>query len=193
MAGPSVRLDLRVLFPVAALGIVVLVIIAVELCGREDVEPTGVAPPSVFASATPGPSFTPGPSPTLGPATPTATGAAPVGGSDERDAKREQDLFALLLALEQFRQDEGEYPNTAGNIQSLCVFRDADAGCDLERFIDPIPQDPLGDPAKNGYFYRSTGEEYTVYATREGDTLPECPEHPDHLRAIDSLYCVQGP
>ncbi len=193
MAGPSVRLDLRVLLPVAALGVVVLVIIAVELCGREDVQPLAGSPPVALTPVTSGPTFTPGPSPTRGPPTPTATGAAPLGGGEGRDAKRQQDLAAIQAALEKFHQDKGEYPNTNGNIQSLCVFRDADAGCGLEKFLNPIPEDPLGDPAKNGYFYGSTGSEYTLYATREGNQLPECADHPDFLEKTKSLYCVQGP
>lgn len=192
MAGPSVRLDLRALLPIAALGVVVLVIIAVELCGRENVQPL-VGSPVALASATSGPTFTPGPSPTPGPPTPTATGAAPIGGADDRDVKRQQDLAAIQAALEKFHQDKGEYPNTAGNIQSLCVFRDADAGCGLDRFLSPIPVDPLGDATKNGYFYSSTGSDYALYALREGKKLPECPEHPEHLGAIKSLYCIQGP
>ena len=192
-AGPSVRVDLRAALPVVALAAVVLAIIVVELCGRDDVEAPLVQATPSGPSATPGPTFTPGPSPTSGPPTETPTGEAPVGGEEERDVRRQQDLVAIQQALEQYRQENDEYPNTNGNIQSLCVFADSDAGCDLLEVLDPLPQDPLGDPANNGYFYSSTGDAYVLYATREGDQLPECGEHPAHLGKIDSLYCVQGP
>jgi len=191
-AGPAVRVDLRAALPVVALAIVVLSIIIVELCGRDDVQgPT--AQPTAGPTATVGPTFTPGPSPTPGGATETPTGEAPAGDPDQRDAVRAQDLVAIQQALEQFRSDEGEYPNTNGNIQTLCVFEDSDAGCALQDILSPLPQDPLGDPAMNGYFYASDGATYTLYATREGDQPAECSEHPDHLGRIDSLSCVRGP
>ena len=191
-AGPSVRVDLRAALPVVALAAVVLAIIVVELCGRDDVEAPLVQATPSGPSATPGPTFTPGPSPTPGPPTETPTGEAPVGGEDERDVQRQQDVQALQQVLDQYRQENDEYPSTNGNIQSLCVFADSDAGCDLLEVLDPLPQDPLGDPANNGYFYSSTGDAYVLYATREGDQLPECGEHPAHLGDIDSLYCVRG-
>ena len=194
MASPSVRVDLRAVIPAAALVVVVLVIIFVELCGREDVEPL-VGVPTVVPgeTATLGPTFTPGPSPTAGPEEPTATEEAPSGGKEERDNVRMEDLAALQTALEQYREEKGAYPSTDGNVQTLCAFLDADAGCDLEEVLSPLPQDPLGDPARNGYWYVATGRRYTIYAQRESDRFPECDEHPDHLKNFDSLLCVQGP
>jgi len=191
-AGPPVRVDLRAVLPVVALAVVVLAIIVVELCGRDDVKLVVTTPPAVD-TATPGPTFTPGPSPTPGPATVTPTSEAPVGGEEERDVQRYQDVAAIQQALEQFRSEEGEYPNTNANIQTLCVFEDSDAGCALQDILGPLPQDPLGDPAANGYFYASDGETYVLYATRETDAFPACDEHPAHLGNIDSLHCVRGP
>jgi hypothetical protein len=192
-AGPSVRVDLRAALPVVALAVVVLAIIIIELCGRDEVK-APAALPTPGPTATAGPTFTPGPSPTPGPATETPTGEAPPPGDpNQRDAVRAQDLTAIQEALEQSRSNEGEYPNTNNNIQSLCVFEDSDAGCALLDVLDPIPLDPLGDPATNGYWYASDGETYVLYAMREGDQLTECAEHPDHLANIDSLYCVRGP
>lgn len=177
----------------AALAIVIFAIIVVQICGREDVKtPTSLATPG-GPTATLGPTFTPGPSPTPGPRTVTPTGQAPAGDANQRDAKRAQDIAAIQAALAQYFQKHTNYPTTNGNVQSLCVFRDSDAGCHLEEFLTPLPQDPLGNPAANGYFYASTGTAYTLYANREGGQLPECAEHPDHLRDIKSLYCVKGP
>ena len=193
MAGPSSRVDLRAVLPVAALGVVVLVIIFVELCGREDVAPLDGSTAVVQQeTATPGPTFTPGPSPTTGPS-PTGAPVEVVTGGEDRDTARVQDLTALQEALEQYREENGAYPDTDGNVQTLCVFFDADAGCDLEEVLGPVPQDPLGEPVSNGYWYVSTGRLYVVFAQRESELFPACDEHPEHLRDFDSVLCARGP
>ena len=134
-------------------------------------------------AATPGPSVTPVVRPT-----------AIIGlGAGQRDAVRQQDLVAVQGALEEYRQENGSYPDTGGGIQSLCAFADLDAGCVLRDILGALPQDPLGNGPNDGYWYSSTGVEFTLYARRESAQLPECPEHPSHLGEIDSLFCVQGP
>lgn len=195
MADPAtVRIDLRGVIAVAALGIVVLVIIVVQLCGREEVEPQAQATQPPPQNTTPEPELptpTPGPSPTPGPPTDTPT---PQPGGAQRDVIRQQDLQDLQQALEEYHDEHGEYPNSDGNIQSLCVFEETDVGCQLRDVLDPLPIDPLGEPAsENGYWYASDGDEYIIYAQREADEVPACPEHPDHLAQFDSLICVQGP
>jgi hypothetical protein len=195
MANRSVRLDLRAVLPVVALGVVVLVIIFVELCGREDIEPLAQSTPVALASATPftpGPTFTPGPSPTIEPAQATATREALVGGA-ERDVTRVQDLATIKEALEEYRDENGSFPDTQGNIQTLCAFTGADKGCDLEEVLSPLPEDPLGDPAANGYWYASTATRYTLYAQRESEQFDACHEHPAHLKSVDSILCAEGP
>ena len=189
----SDRVDLRTVLPIAALGVVVLVIIFVELCGREDPADLFVqSTPERLETATTGPTFTPGPSPTPGPAEATAARDATTG-TESRDTARVNDLAAIQAALEEFAEDSGSYPSTGGNIQTLCGFVEFDAGCELRAVLDPLPQDPLGDPVNNGYFYRSDGSQYTLYAIRESELFPECREHPDHLGELDSLLCAQGP
>ncbi|MGB2693733.1 MAG: type II secretion system protein GspG [Dehalococcoidia bacterium] len=194
MAEPStVRIDLRAVFAIAALGIVVLVIIFVQLCGRESGQPSVQSSPPPVDNPTEPPvaTDTPGPSPTLGPPTETP---APEPGGDERDVTREQDLADIEQALADYKDDKGDYPDTGGNIQSLCVFQDTDAGCDLKDFLDPLPMDPLGEPvSENGYWYASDGKEFTVYAQRESNEIPACAEHPDHLSHFASVLCVQSP
>ena len=194
MATPStVRLDLRAALPIAALGVVVLVIIFVELCGREDVAPLAQTPLPVESPtpSQPVPTITPGPSPTPAPPTSTPT---PAPGREDRDQTRQQDLATIQEALEEYREENGSYPDNSGAVQSLCVFSDADAGCELEDVLSSIPNDPLGEPiSENGYWYASDGDTFTVYAQRESDRFDECEEHPDHLGEFDSLLCVQGP
>ena len=188
----TVRVDLRAILAIVALGLVVLLIIFVELCGREDVEPPVENLPTVERpTVPPAPTITPGPSPTPAPPTQTPT---PEPGGEDRDILRQEDLERVQEALEQYRENNGSYPSTGGNIQTLCVF-ESDEGCALEDVLQPIPVDPLGEPlSDNGYWYTSDGDTFTVFAQREGDVLTECAaEHPEHLEIIEALLCVQNP
>ncbi|MEX2158710.1 MAG: type II secretion system protein GspG [Dehalococcoidia bacterium] len=189
------QLDLRAIIPVAVLAIVVLTIIFLNLHGREGVEvvtqPAGPSP-TLGPTPTPGPSPTPGPLPTIDPAQQTATAELAAGGSG-RDQQRQLDLAAVSDALEAYRVENGDYPSTNNNVQTLCVFAEDDAGCALIDFLDPIPLDPRGEPVNNGYFYQSDGQAFALYALRESDVLPECTNVPQHLSAYDSLLCLRGP
>ena len=102
-------------------------------------------------------------------------------------------MAAVQEILEEYREENGSYPDTGGGIQSLCVFPELDVGCALRDILAELPQDPLGNGPNDGYWYSSTGTEFTLYARRESAQFPECPEHPSHLGEIDSLFCVQGP
>ena len=189
----AVRIDPRVAIPIALLGVVVLAIMFVELCGREDVSSLVQEPPSGdVPPATLGPTFTPGPSPTLAPVVPTDT-PAPQPGGQERDIVRVQDLVTVQSALEEVRADTGSYPSNEGTIQTLCVFTEFDRGCELLDVLDEIPIDPLEDASVNGYWYVSDGDSYTLYSQREGGSFPECLDHPEFLQDIPSLLCFSGP
>ncbi|MEX0785125.1 MAG: hypothetical protein WD939_00665 [Dehalococcoidia bacterium] len=185
--GRATRLDLRVVLPIAAFALVVFVIIFVELCGREDVEPLTERPDG-GPTPTLGPTFTPGPSPTFAPGVTPGVPATVTGGRD-RDVTRVTDLQALQDAIEQYLDTEDEVPSTDGAVQTLCVFEEFDAGCAIRDVLDPLPRDPLD----QGYWYSSDGETYTIYARRETDSLPECDDHPAFLQDFDSLYCLSGP
>lgn len=185
----TLQLDLRAIIPAAVLAILVLTILFVNLNGRKNVQ---VVTQTLGPTPTYGPTFTPGPSPTIAPEQATATVEASVGGSD-RDQQRQLDLAEIADALEAYHADLGAYPNSNNNVQTLCVFADIDAGCALTGFLTPIPQDPLGDPVNNGYFYQSDGGTFAVYALRESDLLPDCTNRPQHLAGYDSLLCLRGP
>jgi len=101
-------------------------------------------------------------------------------------------MGAIQVVLETFAAQRGNYPNTNGGVQSLCVFRELDEGCALLD-VASLPEDPLGDAGVNGYFYASDGESYVLYAQRETDTFPPCDGHPEFLQHFDSLLCVRGP
>jgi hypothetical protein len=185
-----IRLDLRWILPIGGLAAIIFTIIFLELCGREDVDEAVTAPEPVDTATaqTPAGTSTPGPSPTAGAATATTVSEP---GEDQRDVTRQQDLAAIAAALTQYEGDNGSFPTTDGNVQSLCAFEN-DGGCELSEVLDPIPGDPLGDPGTNGYWYRSDGATYTLWAQRETDQGEECADHPDHLEDFDSLYCLSG-
>ncbi len=194
MAGSSVRLDPRAVLPIAALAIVILTIIFIELCGREDIDSLVQEPEqqSGLPTATLGPTFTPGPSPTVGPTVPTVS-PTPMPGGRDRDATRVGDLQSLQAALQLYFADHDEFPSNEGTIQTLCVFPEFDVGCDLLDVLNQLPTDPVGDASTNGYFYASDGSTYTLYAQRESGSFPECLEHPEFLKDFDSLLCFSGP
>lgn len=194
MGGDTIRLDLRAVLPIAALALIILIIIFIELCGREDIEPGVQAPDQQegLPTATLGPTFTPGPSPTIGPTVPTAT-LTPMPGGRDRDALRVQDLQELQDLLAEYFDDNDEYPNNEGSIQTLCVFPEFDVGCDLLELQSQLPEDPLGESSINGYWYSSNGESYTLYAQRESDSFPACLDHPEFLQDFDSVLCFSGP
>jgi hypothetical protein len=195
MDDSPIRLEPRSAAAIGALAIIILVIIFVELCGREDVEPgvqIGEEQPGV-STATLGPTFTPGPSPTGGTVGATES-PTPMEGGQDRDAQRAADLQTLQDALELYEGENGTFPNTEDGVQTLCNYVEFDVGCDLLEVVDELPQDPLGDPAVNGYWYRSNGSVYTLYAQLESDAFIECEETPpEFLQDFGKLLCVSGP
>ena len=101
-------------------------------------------------------------------------------------------MEAIQAVLEQYVQQNGSYPDTNNDLQSLCAYRTLDVGCGLES-VGRIPFDPLGEPTKNGYWYRSDGQSYTLIALRETglETPSTCPEE---LLGNDDRErtCVEG-
>ena len=195
MDGDSVRLEPKAALAVGALALIIFVIIFIELCGREDIQPLVQQPEQQpgLPTATLGPTFTPGPSPTVGPTVPTESPTPMVGGRD-RDAARVADLQSLQAALDLYAEDNDEFPSNEGNVQTLCVFTEFDVGCELLEVLDRLPQDPLGDASINGYWYASDGSRYELYAQRESDAFPACTlDRPDFLQDFDSVLCVLGP
>ena len=179
----------------ALLLVVVVAIILTDLATGGDAEPPqllgeniGLTPGAVvFPTLPPLPTATPFVTPTL------SSGAD----AQERDAQRLQELSLLQIALAVHLDRFGEYPNTQGQTQSLCVFEDLDKGCELKRVLDEgqegLLQDPLGDPLANGYWYVSDGGTYTIWMLRESASAGSefaCPEAPPFLLEKGALFCV---
>jgi type II secretory pathway pseudopilin PulG len=182
----------------AALGAVLVAILATDLAtgGNAGSPPLlGTVYPTSAAFAGPRLTRTPRP-PTLTPhpLTPTIT-PTPQPGAGERDLQRRLNLESIRTALEEYRKKEGSYPNTSGNIQTLCAYKDLDEGCKLTKVLDPLPStDPLGDPLTNGYWYASDGKSFVVYALQETEPGPDVPrcEKPDALKDLQRVYCVRS-
>jgi hypothetical protein len=150
-----------------------------------DYDRRSIEPYTERAQAPPSPTPTPKPTPAEAP----AVGA-------ERDARRQDDLQRIAEALEAYRKQFGSYPSTGGGVQTLCAYADLDIGCDLLKVVPALPQDPLGDPLKNGYWYASDGQRFSVFAVQEGGAQPGLSECPFY--SADSLdprvgLCVSGP
>ncbi len=195
MDGDSVRLDPKAVLAIGALALIIFVIIFIELCGRDEIDPLaqGQTQQPGLATATLGPTFTPGPSPTVGPTVPTQS-PTPMPGGRDRDAIRVVDLQSLQAALDIYADDNGEFPNNESTVQTLCVFTEFDVGCELLEVLGGLPKDPLDDASTNGYWYSSDGTTYELYAQRESSFFPVCIlERPDFLQDFDSLLCVLGP
>jgi hypothetical protein len=125
---------------------------------------------------------------------PTAT-AAPtpnVVDTGARDQQRRDALAAIAVALATYRERNGSYPESRG-LQSLCRYRDLDAGCKLLEVLDPLPRDPLN----NGdYFYESDGTAYVIYAILEEELEDRgpCPDNPSFQEDdLPRLLCVRNP
>lgn len=198
MAGPestTIRIDLRAALPILLLVLLIFAVIFLELCGRTDVEPVDPSgTPISVATSTEGPPPTEGPSPTLPPEAATATPENPAAGAD-RDEIRQNDLNAIKDALDLYLEENGEYPSTGDGIQTVCTFEDDDVGCALQETIagGVVPQDPLGNGGENGYWLQSTEDTYTLYAQRESELFPACPEKPAHLEDFRTVFCLSNP
>jgi hypothetical protein len=140
------------------------------------------------------------PTPLPPPDTPTPTAgptALPSPAADALDQTRKDDLESIRAALEKYYDKKKEYPSTGGGIQSMCIYVELDAGCKLKDFIDPIPSDPRGDPAVNGYWYISDGKSYTLIAVvglPANATPQSCPDiAARHTgKPNTNLYCLSG-
>jgi hypothetical protein len=113
----------------------------------------------------------------------------------ERDAERRGDLLSLSLAANELREDEGSFPTTGGNVQTLCAYEQLDQGCAFRSVISPLPFDPLGDPVKNGYWYSSDGNTARFYASLEvaGTDEERCVTNDAELGKKNFVVCIQVP
>ena len=185
--------------PVVAVIVVIVVAVGLDLKfgGPGKPEIANSAPPADSVRATiealPTSSTPIAPQPTATVPAVATTVAGP--DSAERDQTRMGDLMKTVAALQQYHQQNGEYPSTGGNIQTLCTYQDIDAGCKLKSLLDPIPQDPLGSSVINGYWYVSDGTSYAVMAGLESPSTSPSKCDADWLKHTNkpNLFCVTSP
>ena len=98
--------------------------------------------------------------------------------ANARDAKRFSDLRQVEVALELYKQDNNQYPNTNGLWQTVCTYGADPVPRDVTGptgyipnlapdFIRELPIDPSGCVRKGafgGYIYVSNGAEYKFTA-----------------------------
>jgi hypothetical protein len=193
----------RKLLPYAPIAAVVIAIVAalwldLAFGGPSKPQVDNTAPPPEVARATiDALPMSPTPYVAAATETPTAMPTQDTGPVVQmRDQRRISDLASIADALEQYHQKEGEYPTTGGNIQTVCTYKDIDAGCKLEEFLNPIPSDPAGDAVKNGYWYSSDGKTFTLVAAVELQTSASpvtCEQRFAQHTKKTILYCLTEP
>jgi hypothetical protein len=170
----KIRIKWNVVVPVAVLALALIGVLWMTLATSGEAEPpplmgeVGTPVRGTFVPPTPTPVGarpTPPPRPTVGPQVP--------GTPAERDAQRRADQLTLTAALLQYRTDNGAFPTTNGQIQTLCAYVDLDVGCAVGEYVDPVPRDPLAAVEDAGYWYRSDGTTAFVYISFEGPVLDE--------------------
>ncbi len=151
---------------------------------------TPVRPTYVPPTATPfGARPTPSPRPTSAAAPPVSQGT-----KDQRDAKRRADLLVLLNAANQVKARDGSYPDTHNNVQTVCKYKDNDAGCVLKSVLPgDMPEDPRGNG--EGYWMQADGTRVRFFASLENSVADsdKCPTTDAELVKHDNLICVSAP
>ena len=90
-----------------------------------------------------------------------------------RDAKRQSDLKTIQSALEQYRADQGSYPDTITFGGAL-----TNAG---KTYLKEIPQDPTGSPDYSYTVLGTPGTDYCLYAHVENPANSKDTACPDDI------------
>ena len=124
---------------------------------------------------------------------PTVAAGTGSGNPAVRDEKRRSDLLLLLGAAAKVKAQDGSYPSTNGNVQTVCNYKEIDVGCKVLALSDAAGT--IADPAKIGYWYSSDGQSAQFYASLEGDVAKEdqCVTSDAELKKHDNVICVKPP
>jgi hypothetical protein len=189
----KLRIKWNIVVPIAVFALAMLGIVWLGLASSGEAEPpplmgeVGTPVRGTFVPPTPTPTGarpTPPARPTVGPQVP--------GTPAERDAQRREDYLVIVSALQQFKTDNGEFPSTDGQIQTLCVYVDLDEGCALIEYVDPVPRDPLSSVENAGYWYSSDGAVARVYVSFEEDIPDErCDTDYVDFQELPNLICPE--
>jgi hypothetical protein len=112
------------------------------------------------------------------------------------DADRRRELQAISDALAEYHRVHGSYPSTANNVQTACNYP-IDKLCQLmpalgkDGFLDP-----RGSPDRFGYWYKSDGSSFILFASMESEVGADnsCPDE-RHLRdeRVQNVFCLRNP
>jgi hypothetical protein len=124
-------------------------------------------------------------------------GPTNIPGGATRDEERLRELEDLFDALILYRQENGTYPDTGNNLQTACVYQDLDALCPVGAAAGLTPNqmlDPRGDGTTYGYWYRSDGATFTLFALFEGDPPANatCSDEDKALFERGNPACLSG-
>jgi len=191
----KVQIAWATLIPLGMLAFAIAFLLWLNFASSGEAEPPpylgelGTPVRGTFVPPTPTPTGarpTPRPRPTLGPQVP--------GTPEERDGQRRADLLTLIAAATAYRDDEGEFPSTGNNIQTLCKYVELDAGCAFGEFIEggDVPTDPLSSEVEAGYWYRSDGSFAQFYVSFE-EPVDDPPCETDYVEFQDlpNLICPE--
>jgi hypothetical protein len=129
---------------------------------------------------------------------PSGPASVPVAAGDPvaNDAERRRELQAITEALAEYHRDHGSYPSTANNVQTACNYP-------IDKLCELVPDlgkdgflDPRGSPDRFGYWYKSDGSSFILFASMESevDAANSCPEE-RHLREerVQNVFCLRNP
>jgi hypothetical protein len=110
-----------------------------------------------------------------------------------RDTERLTELQALVVALQTYYEDRGSYPNTSNQLQTACVYQNADRLCAVRNEVGAAALlDPRGGN-DYGYWYMSDGKTYTLFASLEGavEGSDPCPTIASVIRQ-PNIFCLRS-
>jgi hypothetical protein len=105
------------------------------------------------------------------------------------DQARRDDLAWIAQTLDLYRDANGAYPSTDGEITTLCA-EVGDSGCLLWSLVPEM----LASDGETPYYYASDGETYTLFARIDrAPAQHACPDDVPARFGEAHVHCVSGP
>jgi hypothetical protein len=122
--------------------------------------------------------------------------SGPAGDPEANDAERRRELQTISDALIEYHSTHGSYPSTSNNVQTACNYP-IDQLCAFEPALGKDAfLDPRGSPDKFGYWYKSDGSSFILFASLESEVGADesCPSE-RHLRdeRVQNVFCFRSP
>src|SRR5437879_1147209 len=118
--------------PVTLLAIVLAAVALLDMTTGGDAKPAPYAgdlgTPVRYAYIVP-PTVVGSPTPISAPTKPAPVATSAQGNPADRDARRKLDLLQLVAAALKLKAQDGSYPTTNNQVQTLCKYENLDQGC----------------------------------------------------------------